>query len=414
MFRDETTGEMQTGGARSGELREEPPIILAFKRATVGDAAARGCWQKSEGGAWQWQSDGLRVAGDGIEWAAIGCPGRSGSWAGGLSNFVIELTVSGRAEAAGLSFGPYKDFLAPLAAGVEAHCLQLEVDAAAGCWAFRVDGQLREDCWWNAAVGNVADLLNGTLTFKAKRAVSVSFQNLRIETFDTSCRLSVITTCNRFLQRLRVSLRNWCHQDLPTGAYEVLVVNPQSPDGTHEHLATVARSYAHVRVREIAVGAELALNKGAMINRAVAASRGEWVWLTDADCLFPPDCAAAVLNQIGGRRQHLFYGARRYLTAAQTDYLLSGRADSLRDFAKLASEATARAPENAPWGYTQIIHRSTLGRVHYREDHNHFAQTDEIFAADCRRYRVTPQQLEGLFCLHLDHPFAWYGTDVFL
>src|SRR5262249_12304622 len=160
----------------------------------------------------------------------------------------------------------------PLVSGLDACRLHLEVDAAAGRWAFRVDGRLMESCWWNTDVRSVIDLLDGTLTLKAKRAVNVSFRNLRIETFDASCRLSVIMTCTRFLQRLRVSLRNWCHQDLPTGTYEVLVVNPQSPDGTHEHLAAVARSYLHVRVREIAVGSELACNKGAMINRAVAAS----------------------------------------------------------------------------------------------------------------------------------------------
>jgi hypothetical protein len=24
------------------------------------------------------------------------------------------------------------------------------------------------------------------------------------------------------------------------------------------------------------------------------------------------------------------------------------------------------------------------------------------------------RQVPGLLCLHLDHPFAWYGTDSFL
>ena len=94
-------------------------------------------------------------------------------------------------------------------------------------------------------------------------------------TAENSCRLSVIMTCFRFLQRLKLALRNWCHQDqdLPFGAFEVLIVNPESPDGTHEHLATVARSFPHIRVHEIAVGADLSTNKGAMINRAFEASR---------------------------------------------------------------------------------------------------------------------------------------------
>jgi hypothetical protein len=221
-------------------------------------------------------------------------------------------------------------------------------------------------------------------------------------------------TCHRFLQRLRIALRNWCHQDLPSGAYEVLIVNPQSPDGTHEHIAAVARSFPHVRVREITVGADVITNKGAMINSAFAASHGEWIWLTDADCLFAPDCAGAVLQRIQDRNDHLFYGQRRYLAAAQTDALLAGRLDGLRDFQELAAAANWRPPENAPWGYTQIIHRRTFERVRYREGLNHFAHTDGIFTDDCRQQGISPKQVDGLYCLHMDHPFSWYGTDSFL
>jgi glycosyltransferase involved in cell wall biosynthesis len=226
--------------------------------------------------------------------------------------------------------------------------------------------------------------------------------------------LSVIITCYRFLQRLRVTLRNWLHQELPSGAYEVLVVNPASPDGSHEHLAAVARSYPHVRAREIAVGAEMAKNKGAMINQAFAASRGEWIWLTDADCLFAPSSAALALSHINGRPEHLYYGQRRFLSASQTDALLSERVDGLREFDELAQTPDIRGAENYPWGYTQIIHREALGRLRYREDFNHFAHSDGAFLEECKRSGVMPRQIEGLFCLHLDHSFAWYGTKGFL
>ena len=220
-------------------------------------------------------------------------------------------------------------------------------------------------------------------------------------------------TCFRFLQRLRLVLRNWCHQDLPSNAFEVLVVNPESPDGTHEHLAIVARGFPHIRVREIAVGSDLSTNKGAMINRAFEASRGEWIWLTDADCLFSPRSAATVLKQVKGQEQHLFYGQRRRLSAEQTDALLSGRADGLHDFAELAAGANPRV-ENGPWGFTQIVHRRVFEQIRYSEDVNHFARTDDIFVNDCRRHRISLKQLEGLFCLHIEHPFAWHGTKYFL
>ena len=385
-----------------------------FEQALAADAGARNSWQVTEGGPWAWQHDGVRIN-NGGEWSALRWQGWSNFKSPALRKFVIEATVSGKAEAAGLSFGPFKDFLATLDTSNGPRRLQLEIDANVGCWAFRVDGQLMNRCWWDVKVHSVEDLLNGTLTLKARNAETVLFQDLTLHPLLTSCRLSVIMTCFRFLQRLRLALRNWCHQDhdLPFGAYEVLIVNPESPDGTHELLAAVARSFPHIRVHEIAVGADLSTNKGAMINRAFEASRGEWIWFTDADCLFPPGCVATVLQQVEGQTQHLFYGQRRRLSAAQTDALLAGRADGLRDFAELAAAANGRV-ENGPWGFTQIVHRRVFEQIKYSEEMNHFARTDDIFVDDCRRHQISPIQLEGLFCLHIEHPFAWYGTEYFL
>jgi hypothetical protein len=385
-----------------------------WKQALVGDQPAQSQWQIDEGGEWVWQSNGVSVRSGGAEWSAFGWQRCSASTLKDLKNFIVEITISGEAEAAGLSFGPYKDFLTGLDSVSGPRHLQVEVDVDGGYWAFRVDGQLMNRDWWDTAIRKVDDLVDGTLTLKAKRVKHALFQDLAIHTFQSSCQLSVIITCYRFLQRLRVSLRNWCHQSLPSGMYELLVVNPYSPDGTHEYLAAVARSYPYVRVREVAVGSHLATNKGVMINHAVEASHGDWIWLTDADCLFSPDCAASVMGKIGGRTQRLFYGQRRYLAASQTAALLANRIDGLREFEALTQCANSREFENAPIGYTQIVHRSTLGGVRYRESVNHFAQSDMMFVEHCRRRGIIPEQIDGLFCLHLDHPFAWHGTSKFL
>jgi hypothetical protein len=389
-------------------------LSAGWREAVAGDARAQAQWEIVDGGNWLWEGIGVRVQGTGPEWLALRWLGWNPESARVIKNFLIEATISGNAGAAGLSFGGFKDFLVAVNSPTAARRLQLEVDVEANRWAFRVDGQLMQRCWWDAAVTSVDDILSGELRLKVRYADEVTFQDVAFHGLEASCQLSVIMTCSRFLQRLRLSLRNWCHQDSASGVHEVLVVNPQSPDGTHEHLAAVARSYPHVRVSEIAVENDLIKNKGAMINRAFAASRGEWIWLTDADCLFGPGCATGVLQQIRGRHNHLFYGERRFLTAAQTDALLSGRIDPLRDFDDLALAAVMRQPECHHWGYTQIVHRSTLDRVHYGEDQNHFAHTDGIFAEACRRQGVLPSPIKGLFCLHLDHPFSWYGTNMFL
>lgn len=397
----------------------QPPLaerlVGAWQKSLEGDAGARDEWHRAEeeGGVWEWQKAGLHLRSSGPQWPGMVWRNWAQASSGDKQNILVELKVSGKGDAAGFSFGPFKDFMVELDAQQErTRHLQLEIDEKAATWAFRVDGRLLKSCWWNTQVRGVEDILSGMFTLKAKRPREVLFHDLSVRRFESSCRLSVVLTCYRFLQRLRLSLRNWCHQDLPTGACELLVVNPHSPDGTHDHLAAVARAFPQVRMREIEVGPELVTNKGAMINRAFQMSRGEWIWLADADCLFPPDSAADVLRQLEGRPRHLFYGERYFLSSAQTDALLGGRADSLRDLAEL--RAAARGPESAPWGYTQIVHRSIFQRIRYREGINHFAHSDGHFIEDCRRHQVTPKQLDGLYCLHMDHPFAWYGTNAFL
>jgi len=317
-------------------------LSASWHAARHGNADARAEWRNGTGGVWTWQADGARVTTSGGEWASLSWDRSTGVLLAGQPNVVIELTISGRAEAAGLSFGDFADFLAPLDPSCSRHHLQLEIDHAAGCWAFRVDGRLQGRCWWDARVKSVEDLIAGTLTLKTRRPVEVVFDGLALRTFAASCRLSVVMTCYRFLQRLRIVLRNWCHQDLPTGAYELLVVNPESPDGTREYLAAVARTYPHMRVREIAVSPTLVTNKGAMINRALAASRGDWVWVTDADCLFGPNTMAAVMDALQGRDRHLSFGQRRHLSPGDTDALLTGRIDGLREYDLLASGAAWR------------------------------------------------------------------------
>ena len=213
---------------------------------------------------------------------------------------------------------------------------------------------------------------------------------------------------------MRVALRNWCHQEVAPDIYEVLVVNPASPDGTHEYLNAVAICYPHVRVREVAVEPNLATNKGKMINRAFALSQGNWIWSADADSLFAPTSVARVLSFVRDQRQYLFYGQRRYLSSSETNVLLVGRVDGLTEFEALAQTYNPRGPDNAPWGYTQIVHRSVMERARYREDINHFAHSDMAFIRSCKRLRVLPRQVEGLVCLHMEHAFAWYGTNAFL
>lgn len=387
---------------------------LEWQRCLEGDPVSQSQWKAEGDGQWLWQPSGLLLRDPKSEWCAFGWEACGRPELSRLGNFLLEMSVEGQADAAGISFGPFKDFLAPLQTSFGKRRLQLEVDIGTGAWAFRIDGRLASRCWWDSALKGTDDILAGQFTLKARKAEQVLFEGFSAQAFSSSCRISIIMTCYRFQQRLRISLRNWCHQSLPSGAFEILVVNPESPDGTRELLAAAARSFPHVRVREVAVPAGIGKNKGTMINHAFRASRGEWIWLTDADCVFPQDSLQNVLDHLDSTPCKLLYGQRRHLAECQTDGLLSGRLDSLKDFDEIARNADSRPSDNTPWGYTQIVHRSVLGRVAYTERVNNFSQSDEVFVNECRRLGIKIGQVPGLFCLHLHHPFSWYGTDTYL
>ena len=222
-----------------------------WNKALSGSRRHRSEWQVAEGGSWNWTNEGVTIRNDGAEWTGLAWQSCGPNVLGQLRNFLAETTVRGTAEAAGVSFGPFKDFLVPVNDATGPRRIQVEVDGDAGTWGLRVDGRLMIRQWWDSGVHGTRDLLAGILTLKARRAEEVTFSDLAVHRFASSCRLSIIVTCYRYVQRLRIVLRNWCAQRLPSGAWEILVVNPQSPDGTAEHVATVARSYPHVRVRKL-------------------------------------------------------------------------------------------------------------------------------------------------------------------
>jgi hypothetical protein len=192
-------------GEQSNDLPLAERLVNEWARALAGDPEAQATWQIGEGGEWIWQSDGLGARGKGTEWSSMNWRSCDTSTIKGLKNFVIKVTISGKAAAAGLSFGPYKDFLVELDPRMGCRHLQLEVDVTAGCWGLRVDGQLMTRCWWDSAVRSIEDLVNGTLTLKARGLEQALFQSLTIHTFQASCELAVIITCYRFLQRLRIT-----------------------------------------------------------------------------------------------------------------------------------------------------------------------------------------------------------------
>jgi hypothetical protein len=150
-----------------------------------------------------------------------------------------------------------------------------------------------------------------------------------------------------------------------------------------------------------------------MINRGISAANGTTIWLTDADCLFHPDIVSRILDAVSDGHR-LYFGERRHLSIEQTESLLAGRVDGLRQFEQLWNASQSSHADVYPWGYTQIFGRPLLESVRYRNDFDTFSHSDTCFIEDCYRSLIPFELVNGLGCLHMTHPFAWNGTDAFL
>jgi Glycosyl transferase family 2 len=369
-------------------------------------------WRPGSANQWFQEGSCLRVGHGTSEWTEAAWQCLNADPVDGFRHVVIEASVSGQAGAAGLSFGAYKDFLTSQN-GDRTRLLQLEIDRAEG-WRFRVDGVLQCDQWWNSAVSSGEDLWCQPLLLKARWPENVFFEDVTLYRLASAPSLSIVIICHRFAQRLRASLASWCRQDIGPGAYEVLVVNPGSADATHEVVADAAASFPTVRITEIEADHRNWRNKGMLINLASNAARGEWVLLTDADCLFDKATVASILRSIVGLGPRIFFGERRHLRKRTTQAILAGAIDAVCGFNQLVTGQSYDHVDRSPWGYAQLVPREILRSVRYREDVDHYAHTDEIFVSECQRRGLTTQFLENLICLHLEHPFAWYGTNQFL
>jgi glycosyltransferase involved in cell wall biosynthesis len=102
--------------------------------------------------------------------------------------------------------------------------------------------------------------------------------------------LSVVVCTHNGAATLRACLESLASQAIDAGAYEVVVVDNASTDGTAGILDEVARRFPAIRrVDEGRPGKSRAANAG------LEASRGRVVAFTDDDVLVPPDWAARIV-----------------------------------------------------------------------------------------------------------------------
>ena len=87
-------------------------LLEEWAQARGGNSSAQAQWQNLDAGNWSWQNDGLRLRSGGSEWYSLAWSRCDHSLLRRFDKFVVAITVQGAAQAAGLSFGPFRDFVA--------------------------------------------------------------------------------------------------------------------------------------------------------------------------------------------------------------------------------------------------------------------------------------------------------------
>ena len=100
-------------------------------------------------------------------------------------------------------------------------------------------------------------------------------------------RISIVVPTYNRLDTLRYVIPALVAQELPAGAFEIIVADSNSNDGTREYLAEVAREHPHVRHLPGAY-----TGRAAARNAGIAAANAPVVFFIDADIIAAPDLLA--------------------------------------------------------------------------------------------------------------------------
>lgn len=227
-------------------------------------------------------------------------------------------------------------------------------------------------------------------------------------------RITVLVTCYRYLRRFRVCLESLARQDLPPGSLEIVVADPESPDGLADALRLFADRYPGLRVVRLPLDSRYHRNRGVGINRAFDASIGQVVIAIDGDLVFPPHLIGSLAEKVLASPDRVFGVRRVFVGREETERILDGRLDPFENFERLAQ--SDGDGETAAFvgvlGYCQAVRRAAFARARYPEEFDAVNQSDIVFVDRLRKWaRVMPEYLPDLSALHLWHPRNWKGTN---
>jgi len=124
--------------------------------------------------------------------------------------------------------------------------------------------------------------------------------------------VSVIVAAHNEASVIEAKVRNLVASDYPRDRVEILIGSDGSSDCTEE----IVREFAREGVGLLSFPQQQ--GKSAMQNALVAASSGELLFFTDADCLLPPFALRSLAGQFADPRVGLVTASPRYRNAGET------------------------------------------------------------------------------------------------
>ncbi|NUN70041.1 MAG: glycosyltransferase [Bacteroidetes bacterium] len=99
--------------------------------------------------------------------------------------------------------------------------------------------------------------------------------------------ISVIIAARNEERNIEPLLRSLTAQDFPSDAYEIIIVNDRSEDGTAALVRAAAATAPNIRLIDIRENTSGMPNKKHALQRGIEAARHELLAFTDADCIVP-------------------------------------------------------------------------------------------------------------------------------
>ena len=227
--------------------------------------------------------------------------------------------------------------------------------------------------------------------------------------------ISVITVSYRYLNRLRIYLDSLARQEMPEGTLEIVVADPESPDGLASYLQQFSLRHPSIRIVHLPLQHRYHRNRGYCISRAFQASSGKIIVSTDCDIVFEPSMLSK-LETLSKANPNMVFGIRRaFVDRKTTEEILAGRINPIAEFSRLSQSESDGEPrsELGVLGYCQVLQRDAFARAGYPEELHQVNQSDIVFLERLQKHAgVLSRYRHDLCVLHLWHPRNWSGTTV--